>query len=333
MKYHNWIDALVRRIIAPLIWPILAGISIILSSCTPALAQRELAAVNWPSNAAPLPTPTLAPLPQSETVERQDTASTDAASTGAFSVPLEELDDTVNDKDTAHSAESRQPTPTPTPTRMPVLQIAARAQATATLPAPTATPLPTAESRPATVPRDPIVQPDLPVSVRVIDLQTSEPVPGAAVTLTGTSTRYQGTQITNGDGLAQFSQVPFGDNAFTVVAKGVFHGAREQDVRIASEQAAVTVALWPFVTATITEDRVNMRDLPHLDSKVIGSLDKGDKLIVRGISPDNVWLFLETTRGDEAWVSGTYAQVEGDLTTVPILDVPWPFGDDGQDDA
>lgn len=196
--------------------------------------------------------------------------------------------------------------------------LAARATVTPThTPAPTATPFLTSTPTPTATPIR-----ETTFAVRVLTDDSGEPLPLARVNLVNPAAAYRRVIFTNDDGATVFKAVPAAPDVYVLAVSARWHEPFTTTVAITPGQTDIAVALQPSITATIAEDRVNMRSGPGLNYAVLGQVNEGDRLIVRGLSTDNVWLLLEDGTGILVWVSGTYADVNGDLADVPILDAP-----------
>lgn len=203
-------------------------------------------------------------------------------------------------------------TPVATPT------LAAHVSATPTKQAtPTATPFLISTPTPTATPIR-----ETTFAVRVLTDDSGEPLPLARVNLANPTAAYRRVIYTNNDGATVFKAVPAGPDAYLLAVSARWYEPFTTTVTITPGQTDIAVALQPLVTATISADRVNMRTGPGLQYSVLGQVNDGDRLIVRGLSSDNVWLLLEDGNGILVWVSGTYADVDGSLADVPTLDAP-----------
>jgi uncharacterized protein YraI len=75
-----------------------------------------------------------------------------------------------------------------------------------------------------------------------------------------------------------------------------------------------------LVTATATT-AVRIRSGPDVSSEQIGLLPLNTEVPVSGINGDGTWLFIDY-EGLSGWVAGWLMRINGDLSGVPILDVP-----------
>ena len=77
----------------------------------------------------------------------------------------------------------------------------------------------------------------------------------------------------------------------------------------------------PPVTATIKEDNLRMRAAPNANAAILDRLNKGATVQVIGRTTANDWLQIFRTQKPDTpgWISAQYAQVNGSLDTVPVV--------------
>ncbi len=77
--------------------------------------------------------------------------------------------------------------------------------------------------------------------------------------------------------------------------------------------AATAPATSPQKVTGVASDLLNIRAGPGLDYAVKGQLKQGDTITIIGKSADGIWWQFSG-----GWVSGTYIEVTGDPTVVPV---------------
>lgn len=75
------------------------------------------------------------------------------------------------------------------------------------------------------------------------------------------------------------------------------------------------------VPATITGDNLRVRAQPNTNAAIVARLNKGDAVQVTGRTAANDWLQIFQIQKPEVrgWISAQYAQVNGSLDTIPVL--------------
>lgn len=75
------------------------------------------------------------------------------------------------------------------------------------------------------------------------------------------------------------------------------------------------------VQAEIISAGLNVREGPGVAYASIGTVAKGDKLAITGVSANGNWLQITTTAGKFGWISGQsmYVRVAGSLSDVPVV--------------
>jgi uncharacterized protein YgiM (DUF1202 family) len=77
---------------------------------------------------------------------------------------------------------------------------------------------------------------------------------------------------------------------------------------------------------TVSTDRLRVRALPVEDAEIVARVTEGNTYPVIGISSDGEWLQIEVDEAPEGsgWVSAEFVTLAGDITNIPIVDVPMP---------
>ncbi len=75
------------------------------------------------------------------------------------------------------------------------------------------------------------------------------------------------------------------------------------------------------VTAKITGDNLRVRAAPNANAAILDRLNKGDTVQIVGRTTANDWLQIFRTQKPDTpgWISASYAQVNGSLDTVPVV--------------
>ncbi len=75
------------------------------------------------------------------------------------------------------------------------------------------------------------------------------------------------------------------------------------------------------VQAEIISAGLNVREGPGVSYATVGTVAKGDKLEITGVSANGNWLQIVTTEGQTGWISGqaAYVRVAGSLADVPVV--------------
>ncbi len=75
---------------------------------------------------------------------------------------------------------------------------------------------------------------------------------------------------------------------------------------------------------TISTDRLRVRALPSEDAEIVARVEEGTVHPVVGISSDGAWLQIEVDEAPEGtgWVSAEFVTLAGDITNIPIVEVP-----------
>lgn len=78
----------------------------------------------------------------------------------------------------------------------------------------------------------------------------------------------------------------------------------------------------PKADAIVDTERLNVRQGPSTNYKVIGGVEAGDQLTVTGKNEDETWLQIETDEIDEGWVYGDLVEIYVDLGDVAVAEAP-----------
>jgi uncharacterized protein YgiM (DUF1202 family) len=75
------------------------------------------------------------------------------------------------------------------------------------------------------------------------------------------------------------------------------------------------------VTATIKENNLRVRAAPNANATIVDRLNKGDTAQIVGRTAANDWLQVFQMQKPEksGWISAPYAQVNGSLDTIPVM--------------
>ncbi|MEW5718290.1 MAG: SH3 domain-containing protein [Chloroflexota bacterium] len=76
------------------------------------------------------------------------------------------------------------------------------------------------------------------------------------------------------------------------------------------------------VTATITGDNLRVRAQPNTNAAIVDRLNKGDSAQIVGRTAANDWLQIlrAQTPDTPGWISAQFAQVNGSLDAVPVVE-------------
>jgi len=67
---------------------------------------------------------------------------------------------------------------------------------------------------------------------------------------------------------------------------------------------------------------VNIRELPSIESKILGSLKAGDEADGIGRAPDGMWIFIEYQKM-KGWVNAEVVQVLTGIDSLPMIEAPY----------
>lgn len=87
----------------------------------------------------------------------------------------------------------------------------------------------------------------------------------------------------------------------------------------AATAPSTPASAWLIATIATANARLNVRSGPGVDYAVIGKAISGDSYIAWGRSEAGDWLLIRlSATGDLGWISSTYAQLSGDIMTLPV---------------
>jgi uncharacterized protein YraI len=75
-------------------------------------------------------------------------------------------------------------------------------------------------------------------------------------------------------------------------------------------------------TLTVTVDALNMRQGPGTGYAIVDVLRSGDTATVTGRDATGTWYQVKLADGRSGWVNGSYVQLSGDATGVPVVQAP-----------
>jgi uncharacterized protein YraI len=75
-------------------------------------------------------------------------------------------------------------------------------------------------------------------------------------------------------------------------------------------------------TLTVTVDALNLRQGPGTGYTIVDVLRSGDTATVTGRDATGTWYQVKLADGRSGWINGSYAQLSGDATGVPVVQAP-----------
>src|SRR5512136_2680615 len=72
-------------------------------------------------------------------------------------------------------------------------------------------------------------------------------------------------------------------------------------------------------TLTVTVDGLNLRQGPGTGYTIVDVLRSGDAATVTGRDASGAWYQVKLADGRTGWVNGSYVQLSGDATGVPVV--------------
>jgi hypothetical protein len=89
------------------------------------------------------------------------------------------------------------------------------------------------------------------------------------------------------------------------------------------EELAITPAPTTVVefTAIVLNKSINLRAGPGKSYDILGSLEKGQEILITGRNEQGDWLCFDTWEGGEAWVYGPLVSLDGDPLDLPVEDI------------
>lgn len=122
------------------------------------------------------------------------------------------------------------------------------------------------------------------------------------------------------------SQVAQPTNGVPASASGASSTAPELGTNVATATVEVftqrTTGVEPL-TAQVILLQLKVREGPGTQYRTIGSVRRGEKLLVLGRSQDNVWLLIEYPKNrktGQGWISAAYVELSAPLDTSPIFE-------------
>lgn len=77
-----------------------------------------------------------------------------------------------------------------------------------------------------------------------------------------------------------------------------------------------------FIVRSSGQFSVNIRELPSIESKILGSLKAGDEADGIGRAPDGMWIFIEYQKM-KGWVNAEVVQVLTGIDSLPMIEAPY----------
>ncbi len=104
-------------------------------------------------------------------------------------------------------------------------------------------------------------------------------------------------------------------------APDVTAGAPITDATTTDAGAATSTASTVLLSPRTENDFVNVRELPDLNARLLGQVNKGQSVPVRGRNPDGTWYQINFPAGPDGagWVFAAVASVTGVTTTLPVV--------------
>ncbi len=99
-------------------------------------------------------------------------------------------------------------------------------------------------------------------------------------------------------------------------------GLRASAVLLLGSIGAAQAADGP--TATVAVDALNLRQGPGTGYTIVDVLRSGDSATVTGRDAAGTWYQVKLADGRTGWVNGSFVQLSGDATGVPVVQ-PQPF--------
>ncbi|MBK8049551.1 MAG: SH3 domain-containing protein [Anaerolineales bacterium] len=94
----------------------------------------------------------------------------------------------------------------------------------------------------------------------------------------------------------------------------------------ARRRSCPAVAAPLTATVTLEDSRLNVRSGPSTDYKVLAKAEAGDVFTVVGRTENGDWLQVEPAdeSGASGWAAAEYLQIDGDASSLPVVDVDAP---------
>jgi hypothetical protein len=75
------------------------------------------------------------------------------------------------------------------------------------------------------------------------------------------------------------------------------------------------------LVAVVLNKSINLRAGPGKSFDIVGSLEKGQEILITGRNEPADWLCFDTREGGEAWVYGPLVSLQGDPLDLPVEDI------------